>query len=279
MKKLTIQLAAALAVTALALGGGPAMAGVGGSAGKIRQAVQSGSVDAIIAEVERAEALACDECVQLVLGLTEDARYDVRAVAAWWFAKRPALAHALAEQFQPELLSSSPIKVRNAADFLGRTMTYTALPTLRVAIKRDVGPEAKLAIVRAVHYLGNVGGNEVLTTAMADRDAGVRAAAVRAWRDLLDQATAAPVAALLGDADATVRAEAATVLGGMREVGARARLEALVVSDPSPIVRRNAAWALGKLGQGASRDALARAAADPSGFVSLTAKAALAQLR
>lgn len=270
-----------LAAVALALAAAPAaaLAGVGGSAGKIRAAVASGSVDAIIAEVERTEGLACDECVQLVTNLTEDARYQVRTVAAWWFAKRPALARALAEQFQPELLTGNTIQVRNAADFLGRTMTYTALPAFRAAIKREVGAEAKLAIVRAVQYLGNRGGNEVLVTAMADRDPGVRAEAVRAWRDILGQMGADPAVALLGDADASVRAEAATVVGAMKAQAGRAALEALVVSDGSPIVRRNAAWALGKLGQAASRAALTKAAADASGFVALTAKAALAQLR
>jgi HEAT repeat protein len=44
-------------------------------------------------------------------------------------------------------------------------------------------------------------------------------------------------------------------------------------------VRRNAAWALGKLGQSASRDVLYAAQTDASGLVRMTAKAALAALR
>lgn len=276
MKNIGIKFAAVALVLCAAM---PAYAGKGGSALKIKQAVASTSVDAIIAEVERAEALACDECIQLVTNLTEDSRYEVRAVAAWWFAKRPAMKKMLAEQFEPELLTGTTLKVRNAADFLGRTMSYTALPSLRAAIKRDVGPEAKLAIVRAVSYLGHRGGNEALTVAMADRDAAVRAEAARAWRDIFDQVDAGPVLALLGDTDAAVRAEAATVVGGMKTLAGRVALEALVVSDASAIVRRNAAWALGKLGQAASRDALTRASGDASGLVRLTAKASLGQLR
>jgi HEAT repeat protein len=276
MKNIRTKLAAVALVLCAAL---PAYAGKGGSSAKIRAAVDSTSVDAIIAEVERTEALACGECVQLVTNLTEDSRYEVRAVAAWWFAKRPALKKMLAEQFDGDLLTGGTVKVRNAADFLGRTMSYTALPSLRAAIKRDVGPEAKLAIVRAVHYLGHRGGNEALTVAMADRDATVRAEAARAWRDIFDQVDAGPVVALLGDSDATVRAEAATVVGAMKTLAGRAALEALVVGDASPIVRRNAAWALGKLGQAASRDALAKASSDESGLVRMTAKTALGQLR
>ncbi|MGN6105394.1 MAG: HEAT repeat domain-containing protein [Kofleriaceae bacterium] len=257
----------------------PALAGKDGSAAKIRQAVASGSVDAIIAEVERAESLACPDCIQLVTNLTEDARYQVREVAAWWFAKRPAMKKMLAEQFDAELLTGDSVAVRNAADFLGATVTYTSLPNLRAAIRRDVSPEAKLAMVRAVERLGHIGGNAVLEVAMTDPDATVRAEAVRTWRDIRGQVDTAQVVAMLGDADATVRAEAATVVGGMRAAAGRAALEALVVSDPSSTVRRNAAWALGRLGQSASREALVKASADPSGLVRMSAKASIAQLR
>ena len=47
----------------------------------MQAAVNSTSEDAIIAEVERTESLICDQCVHIVTGLTEDARYrplDVR---------------------------------------------------------------------------------------------------------------------------------------------------------------------------------------------------------
>ena len=276
MKNIGIKLAA---VAVLMLAAAPADAGKGGSAGKIRSAVASGSVDAIIAEVERAEGLNCADCVQLVTNLTEDERYRVREVAAWWFAKRPAMAKMLVPGFVDDLASGNSTAVRNAADFLGASVTYTSLPALRAAIKRDVSAEAKVAIVRAVKVMGHQGGNDVLTTAMADADAGVRAAAANAWRDLRGQQSAAPVIGLLGDADATVRAEAATVVGALKAAASRGALETLVTSDPDAVVRRNAAWALGKLGQSASRGALTLASGDKSGLVRMTAKVALGQLR
>lgn len=257
----------------------PAFAGKGGSVGKLKAAVASHSVDAIVAEVERTESLMCDGCIDVMLALTEDARYPVREVAAWWIAKRPTLHRSMTEHFTAELLAGDSVAVRNAADFLGASSTFRALPQLRAAIRRDVDAEAKLAIVRAVDLLGNLGGNDVLTVAMADRDARVRAAAARAWRDIRGQRDAGPVAGLLGDRDAAVRAAAATVVGGLKHAAAAGTLETLVVSDPSPIVRKNAAWALGKIGAASSRAALAQASNDASGFVRLTARAALAQLR
>jgi HEAT repeat protein len=185
----------------------------------------------------------------------------------------------LASQFAADLPKGDTVKVRNAADFLGRTRTFTALPQLRAAIHRsDLGAEAKLALVRAAGFMAHTGGNEVLTTAMADGDAGVRAAAVVAWRDVIGQNTAQPVVALLGDGDANVRAQAVGVIGGMLEQSARATLEALVVGDPDSSVRRNAAWALGQLGNASSRAALTQATGDKSGLVRGVAKAALAGL-
>jgi HEAT repeat protein len=276
MKNIAIKIAAA---GLLALAPASALAGKGGSAAAIQAAVASTSTDAIIAEVERAESLICDECIQTITGLTEDPRFAVREVAAWWFARRPALRDMLVTQFAGDLPHGDTIKVRNAADLLGRTRTFTALPQLRAAIHRtDLGPEARLAVVRAAGFMAHTGGNEVLTTAMADTDPGVRAAAVTAWRDMLDQKSAQPVIALLGDRDANVRAQAAGVVGGMTEQGARGLLEAMVVGDPDPVVRRNAAWALGQLGNVGSRTALLRATSDKSGLVRGVAKAALAQL-
>jgi hypothetical protein len=277
MKNIGIKLAA---VAALALAPTMASAGKGGSAAAIEAAVQTTSTAAIIAEVERAEGLMCEACIETMTRLTEDAREPVREVAAWWFAKRPALRDMLATQFSADLPSGNTIKVRNAADFLGGTKTFTALPGLRATIHRGgLGVEARLALVRAVRTMAHPSGNEVLTTAMADADSSVRAAAVDAWREVLGQTSAAPVVALLVDGDARVRASAAGAVGGLRDQSARGALEALVVRDPDSTVRRNAAWALGRLGNAASRAALLQAITDTSGIVRGVARASLAALK
>ena len=279
MKNIALKVAAVGLLGLASLAPSTAFAGKGGSAAAIQAAVASRSTDAIVAEIERAESLICEECIQTITGLTEDSRFAVREVAAWWFARRPALKEMLASQFVAELPTGTTIQVRNAADFLGRTRTFAALPQLRTAIHRtDLGVEARLALVRAVGFMAHTSGNEVLTTAMADSDASVRAAAVVAWRDMLDQSSAQPVVALLGDSDANVRAQAAGVMGGMREQAGCAALEGLVVGDPDSVVRRNAAWALGQLGNASSAAALRRASTDASGLVRGVARAALGQL-
>jgi HEAT repeat protein len=258
----------------------PAFAGKGGSAAKITAAVNSGSVDAIVAEVERAEGLVCPDCMGTMLNLLEDSRFQVREVAAWWFAKRPGAKDQLAKQFKAELTTAGSIDVRNAADFLGRVRQFDALPQLRTAIARtDLSAEAKLAIVRAVGYMAHIDGNSVLLTAMNDGDAGVRAAAVTAWRDILGQVDVKPLVARLGDSDAKVRAAAATVIGVYGEPSARVMLEQLVTTDADPFVRRNSAWALGRIGSSESAAALRTASNDSSGIVRGYATAALATLK
>jgi HEAT repeat protein len=271
-----------LAAVAIVLGAmsAPALAGKGGSYEAIQAAVASGSPDAIVAEVERAEALICEQCVNTVLALTADDRYKVREVAAWWFARRPGSTKILATQFVGELGSSDSTQVRNAADFLGAVMQFDALPALKAAYARGgLSVDARFAIVRAVGVMAHASGNAILAAAMADADATVRAQAVIAWRDVRGQQNAAPARPLLGDSDANVRAQAATVLGAYKDAAVVGALGQLVVSDPSAVVRRNAAWALGQIGSRDAYAALTAATQDASGLVRNVAKVALGRLQ
>ena len=277
MSKTKIQLAAvAFAIIASA---SVASAGRGGSASKIRNAVATGSVDAIIAEIERAEHLVCQDCGDILTNLLDHDRYEVRQAAAWWFAKRPSVKTVYVTQMTDDLSSGTPRVVRNAADFLGTVKARGSIPALTTAYRGMGDAEARRHIIRGVGRIGSQAGNALLVEGMADADASVRTEAVRWYRDILQQTDATPMVSLLADADETVRANAATSIGGLRGAVGRAQLEELVVNDPSAVVRRNAAWALGRIGDAASRDALTTAKNDASGLVRRTAAAALGQLR
>jgi hypothetical protein len=218
--------------------------------------------------------------MQTMINLTEDNRYAVREAAAWWFARRPGSKDIMVSQMKDDLAGGDSIHVRNAADFVGRVREYKTLPDLRIAIKRtDLSAEAKVAIVNAVGFMAHIDGNGILTTAMQDAEPTVRQAAVTAWRDILGQMDVTPVVGMLNDSDAKVRAQAATVVGAYASKAALAQLENLVVNDTDPYVRRNAAWALGKIGSLSSQNALMTATKDPSGLVSGYARAALATLK
>jgi HEAT repeat protein len=273
---LSVSLAALVALASAA-----ADAGRGGSFAKIRSAAQRGGIDAIVAELERAEDIPCSSaCMSFVIELTGHADYRVREAAAWWLARRPAQRAELAEASEAALVAGDATAVRDAADVLGTFAHRSAVAPLAAAYARSGLPvEARVAIVRALGRIAHPSGNPALGQAMADGDAAVRRAAVVAWRGVLRQKGAAPVAGLIADGDAAVRREAASVVGMFREASARAALEAAATGDADPMVRRNAAWALGRIGDLASRDALTAASADPSPLVRMTARAALRQLR
>jgi HEAT repeat protein len=277
MNKLSSKLAAVtLSLCAAAL---PAAAGRGGSADLINSAVRTGSVDAIVAEVERAEKLMCEACLDTMIALTEHPRFEVREVAAWWFAKRPGSAKIMVSQMTDDLQIAGSIQVRNAADFVGRIREFSALPALGTALQRtDISTDAKVAIVRAVGFMAHPDGNAILTAAFRDGSPEVRTAAITAWRDILGQLSAAPIVSLLADPDARVRAEAAIVVGAYGELAGRATLEGLVVKDSDAFVRRNAAWALGRIGAPESAIVLTFATNDSSGIVRGVAKGSLANL-
>lgn len=277
--RLATVVAAGLAAVVLGLSS-PAQAGRGGSASRIENAKNTGSVDAIIAEIERAERLTCDACTPIVMDLLDDERYEVREVAAWWFARRAALRVELRARSLTDLTGTDSRLARNAADLLGTFRHPDAIPALAAAVVRtDLSAEARMAAARALGTIGHPSGSAALATAMRDSDATVRLAAINAWSQIRKQANAAPVVALVADADRDVRLAAAGVIGGLRDGAGRAALEAAVVGDSDPGVRRNAAWALGQIGDPASRPALTEATTDTSTLVRSTARAALYALR
>jgi hypothetical protein len=273
------KLIAAVAFVGVVLGTSTtANAGRGGSAARISNAVATGSVDAIIAEVERAERRVCGECIGVVMDLLDHDRVEVREVAAWWFARRPALKTQLTETSYADLVGDDSRLVRNAADILGEFRHPQAVDALTAAVSRtDVTAEARVHIVRALGNIGHVSANPGIEAAMSDSDAAVRAEAAAQWLEIRGQQGAAPVVALIDDADTLVRRKAAAVVGGLREASARVALEAQL-TDSDAVVRRNAAWALGRIGDSASRTALEAAAQDSSGLVRATARVALGLL-
>jgi HEAT repeat protein len=169
---------------------------------------------------------------------------------------------------------------RNAADMLGTFQRPSAIPALSAAASRsDLSPEARAHVARALGRIGHLAGNPALEAALRDSSAQVRLEAVLAWGEILHQADAAPVAALVNDSDLSVQRAAAGVVGMFDQSSARASLEQVLTSSSDAAARRNAAWALGQIGDSASRDVLTAATNDGSSLVRMTAKAALRNLR
>ena len=261
-------------VTVLVALASPALAGRGSSPGAIQSAIASGGVDAIQAELERAEHLVCPQCVRLVRPLLDHPDQRVRQVAAWWLARR-GLQSDLYDSMSTRLMGSDPIAARNAADVLGSLRMRLALQPLG-ALVTDEGrdPVARGAAARALGRIGDIAALPALGKALAAGDASVRAAAVASLRELRSFQDPSLAVPLLSDADEEVRAQAIYTIGATRgkalvsasgEEAVRG-LAALVTGDPSARVRKKAAWALGEIGAPASLAgaALSQAAAKDS---------------
>jgi len=279
--KIRIQLLVASAVlaTTIAATGTSAVAGRGGSAANIQNAINSTSQDAIIAELERAERLVCDACIAPVMTLLDDPRYEVREAAAWWFARRPVMKVALAEQATQDLAGSDSEMARNAADILGTFRHPSAIPALSAAVTNTgLSAEARQHAVRALGTIGHPDGMPAIESAFSDSDATVRYEALNAWIAIRGVNEASAATPLLSDSSAQVRAKAAAVIGEVKETSGRAQCESILSNDTDATARRNAAWALGEIGDQASRPALEAAESDESALVRMTAKAAIYKL-
>ena len=280
MNKVFSKLLAATAGAVMFLGTPTADAGRGGSNSDIKSAIRSGSSIAIIAELERAEYLMCYACIDTVMPLLDDARFEVREAAAWWFSRRPAREAEVRDVAIANVYGSDAVLARNAADLLGALNNPSVIADLEQLVRRtDLGPEPRAHAVMALGEIGHKNGVRALQFALSDNDATVRLQATTAWLRIRGHATAADVAPLVSDADLMVRRKAAAVVGEKREHAGRVALEAQLLEDADPAVRRNAAWALGQIGDAASRAALTQAESDASGLVRMTATLAKRNLR
>ncbi len=261
--------------------GGAALAGKGASYASIQNAINSGNPASIVGEIERAEKLPCGSCIDLVRPLIDHENARVRDVAAWWLAKRAIRLQVRDEMFE-RLAGTDTIRARNAAEVLGRFAHPDALMPLEIAMHEDaLGDEARAAAATAIGAIGHPAGKAMLEAALDSESAAVRAAAAAALRNIRGNTDGAALVDVLSDPDDRVVLEAARTLGAVRESLAVEALSAVVEDESRPVfVRRDAAWALGKIGDGAARDVLERVVAeDPDMLVRGAARSALSALR
>lgn len=268
----------------------PAFAGFGSSAVAIKAAVQSGSVDAIVAELEKAEELPSNGAIDVVLPLVDHDSWRVRDAAGWWLTRRGVRTQVIASM-TARLQGSDPLAARNAGDVLAAMRDFSTVPALSAYLARPLDEDSGVAVAKALGAIGHPTSVTALQGALGSSLAGVRAQAAASLRDLRaprGAKVAASTAALLplvGDADANVRRQAILSIGFIGQSGGDASaavtaLSSAATGDPAAVVRKAAAWALGELKDGSARAALMQAQAnDSDSLVRSIATAALANLR
>ena len=255
-----------------------ALAGRGGSNAAIQEAIASGSPDAIIAEVERAEVLACVSCLDTVLPLVDHPDARVRDVAGWWIAKR-GIRDQARDMAYVRLTGSDATLARNAAQLLGRFRLPEAVPALSTYLARPLDGASGAQAAAALGEIGHASGVPALQAALASPLPEVRAASAKALRQVRGYTDVAPLTALLADGDESVRTQAVFTIG---TIGAKTMVQPLsmvLASDGSAAVRKHAAWALGQIGDLSAVPALTAAKSDPDPLVASMAAASLARMR
>jgi HEAT repeat protein len=270
----------------------PAFAGFGSSSVALQAAVQSGSIDAIVAEIEKAEELPSPGAINVILPLIDHPSARVRDAAGWWLTRRGVRTQVIADM-TARLQGSDPIAARNAGDVLAAMRDFSTIPALAAYLQKPLDEDSGVAVAKALGAIGHPTVVTALNGALGSSLAGVRAQAaaslrdVRAPRGATVAASYAPLLPLVGDADANVRRQAILTIGFIGGAGKTtatpdviAALSSATTGDPSAVVRKAAAWALGELKDGSARGALMQAQAnDSDAFVRSIATAALANLR
>ncbi len=268
-------------LTTLALGAALALpvsasAGTGASYASIDHAIRSGNPDSIVAELERAEKLMCGSCVDLVKPLIDAKDGRLREVAGWWLAKR-AIRIQVRDDMFGRLQSGDSVSARNAAEILGSFAHPDALMALETAIHDgSLSGEARSAAATAIGSIGHYAGKAMLEAALTSESAEVRESSARALREIRGNVEAELVVDLITDVADAVAQEAALTAGALREQTAVDALATLVTDRSRDVMaRRDAAWALGKIGDGSAREVLrAVSEDDPSMLVRGAARSA-----
>ncbi len=269
----------------------PAFAGFGSSSVALQAAVQSGSVDAIVGEIEKAEELPSVGAINVVMPLVDHPSARVRDAAGWWLTRRGVRTQVIASM-TGRLTGSDPVAARNAGDVLAAMRDFSTVGALSAYLANPLDEDSGVAAAKALGAIGHPTAMTALQGALGSSLAGVRAQAAASLRDvraakgsLVPAAQTAALLPLLSDGDASVRLQAVTTVGfiggnGGDVTGAVTALSSVTTGDPSATVRKAAAWALGQLKDGNGRAALMQAqSADADPLVRSIATAALGNLR
>lgn len=221
-------------------------------------AIEHGSPEQLKATLEYGERVYCAPCVPLLeRRLLASGEPRVRELSAWWLRRQPFAAPVILAKLKKVLAESGDgVQRARAAEALGEFMDVHALEVLAASAERDADPNVRSAAVRALARLNTTGSAPALARALADPAREVRASAldvlivVSGFRDF------SALLPLLGDPDPQLRAHAARLCGEVRLAAAEAPLTAMLRGDSAASARKNAAWALGRIGGASGRAAL-----------------------
>ena len=247
-------------------------------------ATRATSPSAIWQALEHGEKVECLDCIPAVEKLLYDGNAKNREIAAWWLRRRIFGVFGQGEVYSRtvQALQSNPDPATRAraAEALGEFLDGAGVAHVAKSLVSDGEPVVRAAAARALHRLNTAGPNGELAKALGDSDENVRLSALSAAMRVHAFNDVASVARLAYDDSPVIRRHAAGALGKMR---ARDSVTALIgltsaAQESDARTRASAAHALGLIGDPSARDALMAAMSDPDSFVRDAARIALRRL-
>lgn len=153
-----------------------------------------------------------------------------------------------------------------------------AIECLKRAVQYRQNPALRVAAIEAFASSLTAEGQPWIRAAMLDEHPGVRFAACMAIGTMRDETAMVGVRELTNDPDANVRVAALFALHRLGDTSGTGRMAVYLLEDEDPLVRRNAAFALGRLEEPGAIKLLARAMKDKDQLVLDHALEAMARL-
>ncbi len=224
----------------------------------LENAIRVGSPTLLVSMLEYGERVECHTCVPLLEErLLTSNNGEVREIAAWWLARRPFGFAAVYHDIRTVLESDSdPVRRTRAAEALGNFADPHGVEHLSRAFTTDTVSEVRVAAIHGIAEINAPAGLPFLSMALGDTDPAVQAAALQMITHVNFFSDYDALIPLLAHTDGTMRRRAATVVGSLRVDAAVTALAAMLRGDVDQTARREAAWALGRIGGAEARTAL-----------------------
>lgn len=234
--------------------------------------------------LEHGEKVECLSCIPVVSKLLFDGNSKTREISAWWLRRR------IFGVFGPDQVYSQTLKDAQdqglseqkrafASEALGEFLAAPGVPVLAKIATTDSSAMVRKAAVHGLWRINSQGPAGELGKAISDSDEGVRLEAIYASTRVNVFTNVAAVVGRVSDESPLVRKRAAEALGKMRAKDAVVGLIALTSKDTeeNASVRAAAVAALGRIGDQAAKGAVQAAQQDPNQFVRDAAQIALRQ--
>jgi hypothetical protein len=235
--------------------------------------------------LEHGERVECLDCVPYVSKMLYASNPKSREISAWWLRRRIFGVFGKGEVYEQTINTVSNPKASElsrayAANALGEFLEGAGIAPVAQAVLSDSSPKVRLAAANALVRLNNQGPNSELSTALSDADVEVRLAALNGVTHINVFSNVDRVVNLISDPSPLVRRRAAQALGTLKSGDAVVGLIALtsVDNESDAGVRAAAVWALGQIADSQARDAVLSAANDNDSGVRDAARFAVRRL-